>query len=273
MEYITGDFSSLDFAQKSREAAEKYEWIYHCTREEDALKIIRTRKMWLSNLRDVNDKEEKEKIDLKEYRDKFFVACFTYDYNIPTTHWNEYATQTDGVLIGFKQDWFDYKPTFLLEDKTEDHKNKIYGIRTLRPVDEYTTVWSLQSKGFYKVVYDDTLVKKLLSDSGTDCTIKIPDVAGIIKKTHGKCIRPGQKPYDKNWEEEKEIRLKLYIDRICKNEELNKCDYSKISVTLNKKAFQEIVLKFSPEFPQKEKQKFLSEISGLLPKSSLKILP
>lgn len=62
---------NLEFAKKSREAAKEYTWLYHCTDTAAAKSIIKKRELWLSNLRTVNDKDEANRIDLKNYKDLY----------------------------------------------------------------------------------------------------------------------------------------------------------------------------------------------------------
>ncbi len=66
------------FISDSRTGAEKYEWLFHCTHKDALLGIIRSRQFWLSNLYDVNDKEESERIDDPDYEKAFFAINRIY---------------------------------------------------------------------------------------------------------------------------------------------------------------------------------------------------
>ena len=100
--------------------------------------------------------------------------------------------------------------------------------------------------------------------------VVIPNVAGIIKKTKGWCERAGKKPYVKSWKDEKEVRLKIHVDRKCSDEAMDGGFFPKMAIPLNEKAFEEVRLKFSPRFSEKDKDDFLAEVKRLLPDSPIK---
>ena len=55
------------FIREAKEATQEYEWLYHCALVSALLSIIEHREIWLSNLKEVNDKEEVQRIDLNEF--------------------------------------------------------------------------------------------------------------------------------------------------------------------------------------------------------------
>lgn len=64
---------------ESKDAAKKHEWLYQCTTIDSLKNILKSREIWLSNLKSVNDFEEVKRITIPEFERSFFVACFTYD--------------------------------------------------------------------------------------------------------------------------------------------------------------------------------------------------
>ena len=75
----------------------------------------------MSNLKVVNDHEEVERIDIPKYENKDFVACFTYDSQIPPEHWDEYGIKSKGVLWTVQPSFF-RKEIILLDDNNK-HPN------------------------------------------------------------------------------------------------------------------------------------------------------
>lgn len=76
---------NLHLIQKSKELAQTYEWLYHCTTALALKSILRNKEFWLSNTQLVNDKEV-ERIDVPEYEKTYYVCCFSYDSEIPDEH-------------------------------------------------------------------------------------------------------------------------------------------------------------------------------------------
>lgn len=283
---------NLHFIRNSKKNAEKYEWLYHCTNAEAFKNILTNREFWLTNLKLVNDKEETDRIDAKEYEKTFFVSCFTYDSNIPEEHWIEYGNMTDGILVGIKREWFERAAVFMCgKDKFEDDNFKI-----VKNYDEALAYKIIKQKSgslsnpffirefdFYQVVYDDTLNKTINNHSEMNLNGEIingnnlmPKIAGIIKSTKGKCERFGCEPYEKDWTTEKEVRLKLGIQQIevkTNGNEIhdnliyNDFFFQKVAVPITNDAFNEIVIKFSPKFTDKEK--YISEIMNVAPQSKI----
>ena len=269
---------NLEFAKKSREAAKEYTWLYHCTDTTAAESIIKKRELWLSNLRAVNDKDEANRIDLKNYKDKFYIGSFTYDPEIPREHWAEYGTLRNGVLIGFKQDWFKCEPQFVMPNGTRIDDPAISPTSMFKSLKDPLLnhmrnpliKYSVEGFGFYKVVYDDDLMVRLQAsgwlngNKADEINAVIPEVAGIVKKKKGLCSRAGSSSYEKNWEEEKEVRLKIRLEKYCTEEAP-----SKLRIPLTDAAFDELVLEFSPEFPEDDKSEFLKKVHNLLPESTI----
>ena len=266
---------NLEIVKKSKEAAREYTWLYHCTNTDSAINIIKSREMWLSNLGDVNDAEETTRIDLQSYKDKFFIACFTYDPNITPDHWKEYSKRQNGILIGFKQDWFKFEPQFIMRNGTK------IDVPAISPTTQATTLrnfpidpkiqWCVEERAFYKVIYDDELMLALQTPgwSGNYCedeiNIIIPSVAGIVKSKSGTCSHRDGTAYTKNWEEEKEVRLKIRLGQLFTTDFAPR----NLSVPLTDNAFDELVLEFDPKFPETDKQKFLKQVYDLLPDGTI----
>lgn len=64
---------NMEFVKKSKEEANKYKWLYHCTSIDALFSMIEYREMWLSNMQVVNDKEEVAHIDFKEYEKSYML--------------------------------------------------------------------------------------------------------------------------------------------------------------------------------------------------------
>ena len=285
--------SNLHFIEESHQRAMQHEWLYHCTTDAVFLNILNTREFWLSTLKQVNDKEEFHRIDVPHYENTYYICSFTYSPNIPQEHWNEYGNNENGVLIGVKQDWFTQATAFMNSDNikcpstpftiyasyNEAFKAKIVSEsqserRVLNP-------FYISEFGFYQVVYDDNLKKTIsgtgnISSNDNTFPIKIltPKIAGIVKSTKGPCSRRDREPYEKSWESEKEVRLKVQvlqldnipIDNPFHNETIMyEAFFPKLSVALSEDAFDTIRIKFSPGY--KHPEKFISQLKELSPLS------
>lgn len=123
---------NLSFAREAKSNAKQYELLYHCCSMEALLSIIKNKEFWLSNLTCVNDHEECEKVNVAEFKNSFFVACFTYEDNVPDDNWEEYSAYDTGVLFSVKFDWFKRDAVFMTttnqkrmeEDHTYLHHDK-----------------------------------------------------------------------------------------------------------------------------------------------------
>lgn len=278
---------NLSFAREAKNNAKKFDLLYHCCSMEALLSIIKHKEFWLSNLTCVNDKEECEKVDVSEYKNSFFVGCFTFDDNVPDEHWKEYGTYDNGVLFSVKQDWFKKSAVFMtmtnqkLEDDyifTSQQKAMENKIQEQQINNRITHPFFIFDFDFYQVIYDDNLVKNISGECEMTINDKVykgrslvPYVAGIIKSTSGLCCRWGSEPYKKDWTTEKEVRLKVGINNTFNN--MNSLPiFPKIAVSLNDEAFEEFKIRFSPNVSQNRKDDFITELKTLLPISKIDIL-
>lgn len=283
---------NMHFVEDSKKRAEGYDWLYHCTKADSLLGILKSREFWLSNLKIVNDKEETDRIDVPEYEKTFYVGSFTYDPNIPEEHWKEYGD----VLIGVRREWFLRKATFMcgsnqkchedfftIHDKYDDALNekieREQGGRLCNP-------FYINEFEFYQVLYDDDLVKTIVGKSTINLDGVIvpgisltPSVAGIIKKIHGPCCREGREPYDKDWKSEKEVRLKVGIQQLSIKKNgyeihdgmiMDQCFSPKIAVPISDDAFDTLKIGFNSLFTRKTE--LLREIQTQYPDMKLEML-
>ena len=295
---VSIDPEIIDFINKSREKAMSYEWLYHCTTAETLLNIISSGEFWITNLKYVNDPNESKRID-KEFENTFYVGSFTYDENINTDHWKEYGTISNGVIVGLKQSWFQKKAYFIsmngkhMEDDVEYLRiypsyDDVLRRRCNQLIDKnrMDNSYYLGDFSFYQVVYDDKMVKSVYTDSSITTshgTIQgkavFPEVAGIIKNKSGICERNGEEPYEKNWESEKEVRLKLRIhqcDHIENGNEYHDSTivshaWKSVAVPLSDDAFSEVRIGFSPDFNDPEG--YIKKLKDRLGEVPLHILP
>lgn len=282
------DYENRKLANESRENARKHEWLYHCTNTAGLLGMLHSKEFWLTNLQKVNDREEADRIDVPSYEKSYYVGCFTYDPNILDSHWIEYGSLENGVLIGFKRNWFYRKPVFLTGScqKCNDALMRIFNngreamdfkiameLDGCRGIDPY----HIFDFDFYQIIYDDNLKKTILGD----CTIDwngtaIPgnslsqSIPGIIKSRAGWCERGSNEKYWKEWESEKEVRLKVGVHRLSHNEAVNtpksgETYFPRLVVPLTDDAFSEIRITFSPK--HRDAEKILREIQILYPNS------
>ena len=103
--------------------AEKHENLYHVTTILALKSIIKNNEIWLSNLSNVNDMEEKARIDWKEYLDSTYVSCTTFDKGLSPHHWEEYGNRDDGVTIGLKNGKFWENEIVFLDENNEAIKD------------------------------------------------------------------------------------------------------------------------------------------------------
>lgn len=274
---------NLHFVNESKAAAKTHEWLYHCTSVKSLISIINSREMWLSNLKDVNDREEANRIDMPEFEKAYYIASFTYDPNIPREHWAEYGKSEESVLFGVKQTWFTNKVHFLDENHKKELRAEFQIVNRFEKTFEYRVTnhvypYLVFNHGFYQVQYSNDLVKKMKSAASMDAnnifscgSIVITALPGIIKSEHGRCTREGMEPYDKNWKSEKEVRLKFGV--ATREESLiNSGDYlHQMAVELSDTAFSELPLRFSPDMSEKQKKQSMEQIRGTLSKKEAHI--
>ena len=292
---VENALDNVKFIKKSKCLARKHEWLYHCTTDIALLSIIKNREVWLSNLKIVNDKEEVKKVDVPEYINTYYVACFTYDSKIPEEHWKEYGNLEHGVLIGIKPEWIRKKATFMCGDnsKTEEEKFNIFendeealNYKIAQQLENRcSNPFFINSFGFYQVIYDDELVKTVEGE----CSMEVdgqafygrsftPEIVGIVKSTKGLCRREGKKEYEKDWRSEKEVRLKIGVQQLeifkngheCHDGMIMGAAFPKIAVPMSEDAFNEINIGFSPKF--KNQKIYLQEIEKLLPNCKINVL-
>lgn len=278
---------NLSFVREAKNNAKKFDWLYHCCRMESLLSIIKNKEFWLSNLKCVNDKEECKKIDVSEYINSFFVACFTYTDNVPLKHWEEYATYDDGILFSVRQEWFKKSATFMTTTNQKLEDNYIFTsqreametkIRQQQINNIIINPFYIFDFDFYQVIYDDSLIKNISGESEFKINSKIfnarslvPYVAGIIKNTKGFCYRWGSEPYEKDWTTEREVRLKVGIDKMFVN--MNDLPiFPKIAVPLSETAFEEFKIRFGPNVLEEKRESFIRELRAVLPTSKIEIL-
>jgi hypothetical protein len=293
--FSDGMVDNLNFISESKRLAKTHDWLYHCTTAGALKSILKNREFWLSNLKIVNDDEEAGRIDVPEYENKYYICCFTYDSQIPDAHWIEYGSESDGVLIGVKREWFLRQATFLSGDafKNDDdfiimknYEEALAVKRVEQQKNRKTNPFYINAFDFFQVVYDDTLLKKIVGTSSmrTDEN-KIygrfftPEVAGIIKSTHGISRRHGREPHEKDWTSEKEVRLKVGIQQLDifynGNEQhdgmiMGSAFFSKIKVPVSDKAFDIVKIGFSPKFVDRDA--YLKDLRKLLPDSVIEMI-
>ena len=281
---------NIQFAKKSNELAKRHEWLYHCTTASALKSIIANREFWLSNITIVNDNKEKQRIDVPEYRDKCYIGCFTYNPQIPEEHWDEYGSITEGVLVGVKKEWFVRKAIFMTSNNIKcNHeiiakKQKEALCMKVREQERGRIINPFYIEVFklYEVIYDDNLEKKMegtalmeLNGVKKEGRTITPEVAGIIKSTHGISGRSGK---DRDWTKEKEVRLKVLVRQLEMFENGNeihdgmiiKGAFPKIAVPVSDDAFNILKIGFSPKFDGKDA--FIEEMRTLLPQSEIEVL-
>lgn len=289
--FVDNAVRNLHFIQKSKELAQTHKWLYHCTTASALKSILKTKEFWLTNLQLVNDKEEAEKIDVIEYKNTYYVCCFSYDSEISDENWEEYGNINDGVLIAVRPEWFLKDAIFMLENNQKPTDEFFRIMKNHEEALEYkieqqkkgylSNPFYMNAYGFYQVIYDDNLIKDICGKAEIEIDgIKIPgrnllpEVAGIIKSTHGMCRRYGKNPYEKDWTTEKEVRLKVGIQQLDINLNGNVVHdemimqnvyFPKIAVPISEDAFNEIKIKFSPKFENKDE--FLNELREIMPDS------
>ena len=93
----------------------------------------------------------------------------------------------------------------------------------------------------------------------------VPTIPGIIKSTHGICIRNGKDEYDKDWTSEKEVRLKIGVNTNNKQIKDIGVFYRQMEIQLSDIAFSELPVKFSPDMNLEQREKSLKRIKSTLP--------
>lgn len=278
-----------DVLNRSKQEAKQYSQLYHCTNADALISIIKNKEFWLNSLKWVNDKDEKDRIDVPKFENSYYVACFTHENQIPDEHWIEYGNSDKGVLFSVKKEWFLKDVVFMSGDnqKSEDDNFKIYPSSRIA-LDEkikaqnngkHFNPFSIFDFDFYKIIYDDTLTCNIENEGTIDihgeahaAIAQNPTIAGIIKKTMGHCERFGREPYIKDWTSEKEVRLKIGIWQGAYADEKLDFFFPKIAVKLSPDAFDSFDIRFSPNFDDGMKENYLKELCSLLPDSEINVL-
>ena len=275
--------NNLQFIREAKNAAKIYEWLYQCTSFDAFKNIVKSREIWLTNLKNVNDQEEAGRISVPEYENLYYVACFTYEDNIDENHWNEYGCDDNGILYSFKQDWVKKEPIFMCSDnvKIVDKNFKICKSRDEAlniTIYEKCNPYYIMDFGFYKIVYDDRLKKDMQGEcdwitdngnsSGRFITLGLP---GIIKSEKRLCCRQEKEPYMKDWKAEKEVRLKVGVQSY-HSILPNNLFPPKIAIPLRNQAFDKLYIRFSPLMSEERREECICEIYKMLPHSDIHIL-
>lgn len=291
--HAENDFDAREFAKESRRNAETHEWLYHCTNTAGLLGILSSREFWLTNLKNVNDAEEVDRIDAPSYEKSYYVCCFSYDPDIPLEHWKEYGAVDDGVVIGVKRNWFSRSPIFMTTSHqkcTEENfrifpsEHEALDLKIKKETDGYSRIdpYHIFDFGFYQIVYDDDLKKKMVGECTIDWNGTLitgqsitPSLPGIIKSREGWCKRPGEEKYRKVWETEKEVRLKAGIHRLSNSmSSASKTEpdiyFKQVAIPLLDEAFEIIRIAFSPNYGKRDK--LLAEIKKIYPNSVIEVL-
>jgi hypothetical protein len=283
---------NLKFIGESKSSAKTHDWLYHCTTAAALKSILKNREFWLSNLKIVNDKEEAGRIDVPTYENKYYICCFTYDSQIPDEHWIEYGSETDGVIIGVKREWFLRQATFIGAGDDEYFKiMKNYDEAIAVKIAEMqknrmTNPFYINAFDFFQIVYDDTLVKNIVGTSSLSMDgnklngrFFTPEVAGIVKSTHGICSRYDKESYEKDWTSEKEVRLKVGVQQVDifpngyeqhDGMIMGSAFFPKIAVPVSDKAFDIVKIGFSPKFVDRDA--YMEDLQKLLPDSVIEII-
>ena len=286
---------NLHFVQESKRLAASHDWLYHCTTSDALINMIKSKEMWLSNLKVVNDQEEVGRIDLPEYEKRYFVACFSYSPDVPPEHWDEYGNRTNGVLWAVKRSYFQHA-LFLLDAENKHMEPDIFHVyndmqeatkhcvKLQNTQNRLSNPYYMFGFGFYQVIYDDNLKRTISGDSvihldGVDIPGRSvsPDIPGIVKSTHGLCQRFGREAYEKDWTTEKEVRLKVSVQQLSEEKNGNAIHdgmihdlwFKRAAVPFANDAFQSIRIRFSPDFDEPEE--FKRQLSALLPNTTIEI--
>ena len=276
--------NNLAFIEEARNNAKKFNLLYHCCNMDALLSIIKNKEFWLSNLANVNDKEEYEKIDVQSYKNSYFVGCFTYDNNVPEEHWKEYGSYDNGILFSVKQDWFKKSAVFMTQNNQKMEEFHIFAsnddamnkkIKEQEINNRIINPYYIFDFDFYQVIYDDDLKKFILSECESKENEKYEllttNVAGIVKSESGQCCRRGSEPYQKDWTTEKEVRLKVGINNTS-NDMNERPIFPKIAVPLSDEAFKEFSIQFSPNVSPVKQHSFIKKLREVLPMSKINVM-
>jgi hypothetical protein len=97
-----------------------------------------------------------------------------------------------------------------------------------------------------------------------------PEIIGIIKKRSGICKGENRVAYEKVWEDEKEVRIKLMTASVDGSKRLFWT--KRLSVPFSENAFSEINLRFRPECDVTKKEEVCKCILSKHPQCKITIL-
>lgn len=260
-----------DIFDEAVQEAEIYDKLYHCTSIDALFSIVENKSFRLSNLERVNDCEEIKNINDPQLRDKVFIACFTYENDINEHHWEEYGTNMDGVLFSIKKEWFLKQVTPLWNNDitihntrstaiNQMHKDLIEGKDTAKPY------YYIGNFDFLKVKYIDEKIR--VRDDKDKISVTYLQYAGIVKDKEGLCSRTNKEPYMKNWEEEKEVRLRINLGVDGEYQ----VPFDRVEIVLSEDAFDEFEVRFAPRVDEARKVEVQTKLKELLPSSSITYL-
>lgn len=277
-----------EFLEQSKKIADQ-EWLYHCTNRYALISILKNREFYLKNLVYVNDDEEADAIDVNEYRNTFYVGCFSSEIIDTPEHSEEYGKSEDSVIIAMNKEWFTRDIHFLGSGEREwiDFGDTFRIFPNMREVmifqknelenNRYCYPYYIDDYGFYGIIYDDNEKQSIKCDislklNGTEFKgiTFIPELAGIIKKKSGISKRT-QKV--RMWSDEKEIRLKACIHQIdhiqngieFHDDAMVPITIGQVVVKLTENAFDTLYIYFPSTFIDKEGyiEKLKAEIPGM----------
>lgn len=83
------------------------EYVYHYTTLETLALILKNRKIRFNSLANVDDLEEQESYDLKDFGKFCYASCWTTDDKENIALWNMYSKKGLGVRIGMPKNWYE----------------------------------------------------------------------------------------------------------------------------------------------------------------------
>jgi len=186
---MTSNLHRDQYLEKKR-AANSHAVLYHYTKFETLLTIIKGRSFRLSNLSQINDPIEYERLGTDPYiKDKVYVACFNHFKKDTIPMWKMYASGPDGIRIAFRK-----KDLLFFEDESQYYVT----IDTKSMQLNLHNEWAIKDISKLDVIYDDNQERysyDIFPYGDDDLAVKKPDAAGYIKT--------------KDWEFEKETRIRV----------------------------------------------------------------
>ena len=256
------------FVAAQKEDADSTDKIYHCTSSDTALKILESCQFWMTSLPKLNDSEELKRVEIPEYTNRVFVACFTKKAKPDDEFWDEYGGRLNGVTFRFRKEWVTDR-FFLIDDNLEvmripinDPSKTLHSLINLKEEDENNSLVFCAKPDFCTVKYGDLTIDQFVPLPQEGKYLHL-DAIGLIKPRSGISTRTGKY---RVWENEKEVRYKTTLDSLVYGTEIN---YQHIAVELSEEAFSEFEFTYSPEFPEEKKQEFERELMKIKPKMKI----